>query len=404
MVNYPDTHFGMKKLGLHNWTIPDVPKFFSITETTWLSQVMEPQLIEAVPDEIKRLFEVARGSILYGWFFYPLLTLASEQLYRVQEAALKERCKIGGIKTYQLKKNGDVWDRKFSDLINDLHKAGLIDDEARSAWDNVRSLRNLTSHPERQSINVPSAAVASIAVCARRINHLFAGNPDFYTHLGERVRRAVGLDRKDHTFPIVVGIDVGGVDKGYHLAALRGAEIIGTLQTTSPEEATGWCVQLGAKIIAVDAPSGWSKGGEYKSREAERILAHSGISSYPTPVRAAADERGVHAWMINGERLYYSLKTAYRLFAGESAMLGERFCFETYPHAAVCAFAKIVVSAKNKKQDRPQLLRAAGLDITRLVGDDFVDAALCALVANCASVGYVTCMGNAEEGFIVCPS
>lgn len=79
-----DIHFGMKKLALHNWREPDVPKFFpGLTEDVWVDETMKPQLVAAVPEDVVRLFEIARGSILYGWLFYPLLTLASEQLHRV---------------------------------------------------------------------------------------------------------------------------------------------------------------------------------------------------------------------------------------------------------------------------------------------------------------------------------
>lgn len=44
-------HFGMKKLALHNWREPDVPKFFpGLTEEVWLREAMNPQLIAAVPE------------------------------------------------------------------------------------------------------------------------------------------------------------------------------------------------------------------------------------------------------------------------------------------------------------------------------------------------------------------
>lgn len=50
------------------------------------------QLNEAVPRPIRAMFEVARGTMCYGYFFYPLYTLGAEQLYRVAEAGIRHRC------------------------------------------------------------------------------------------------------------------------------------------------------------------------------------------------------------------------------------------------------------------------------------------------------------------------
>jgi len=60
-----DIHFGMKKLAPHNWREPGVPKFFPrLTEDVWVKATMKPQLVAAVPEDVVRLFEIARGSIL----------------------------------------------------------------------------------------------------------------------------------------------------------------------------------------------------------------------------------------------------------------------------------------------------------------------------------------------------
>ncbi len=122
-----DVHFGMKKLALHNWREPDVPKFFSgLTEEVWLREAMKPQLAAAVPEDVARLFEIARGSILYVWLFFPLLTLASEQLHRVQEAAVRARCKIAGIPLTKPQKDGSVRSRNFANLIGELSRTASV--------------------------------------------------------------------------------------------------------------------------------------------------------------------------------------------------------------------------------------------------------------------------------------
>jgi hypothetical protein len=44
-----------------------------------------------VPEPIRELFDVARGAMIYGWFFYPLFRLGEDQLHRVVEAAVVAR-------------------------------------------------------------------------------------------------------------------------------------------------------------------------------------------------------------------------------------------------------------------------------------------------------------------------
>ena len=60
----------------------------NIAPDKWLSEFLKSQLEENVPEEIMRLFEVARGAAIYGYFFYPQYALAIGQLFRVAESAL----------------------------------------------------------------------------------------------------------------------------------------------------------------------------------------------------------------------------------------------------------------------------------------------------------------------------
>lgn len=74
------TDFGFKKLTVENWLEPDgILKIFvdlytgeTITGNERAKGILEPKLLASVPLPIQRLFEVARGALLYGYFFYPL--------------------------------------------------------------------------------------------------------------------------------------------------------------------------------------------------------------------------------------------------------------------------------------------------------------------------------------------
>jgi predicted nuclease with RNAse H fold len=217
-----------------------------------------------------------------------------------------------------------------------------------------------------------------------------------------RVKRLVGFDNASRRFPVVVGIDVGGPGKGFHLVALRDRQICHVAKLATPAEVAACCAALEAEVIAIDAPSGWSRASG--TREAEAKLQARGISCFRTPQRAAALGRPFFAWVFNGEALFAALAPAFAHFDGRSYARGRPVCFETYPFAAATSLAGRKLRAADKDADRRLLLRAAGVDLTPLRGIDTVDAALCALVACAYVAGRHTAVGNCDEGFIVWPN
>ena len=105
--------------------------------------------------------------------------------------------------------------------------------------------------------------------------------------------------------------------------------------------------------------------------------------------------------MLNGERLYTALRAEFPLFDGK--IPNGRFCFETYPYVVSCGLAGRRLEAKNKRRDRRDIIRSAGIDDQPLTNGYFLDAAICAMAAFSVAIDYATMCGNAEEGFIVAP-
>jgi hypothetical protein len=169
---------GFKKLSAENWLEPEsVMSAFvtlslrdftksSITGDEWVNRFLNPQLNHTVPFEIHKLFEVARGAAAYGYLFYPLYTLAGEQLYRVAEAAVSAKCKLLGAKSSKV--------RSFQNKIYFLHKHKVIPQKDWIWWDSIRQLRNYASHPEHQTIMMPHDALYNVASVAKHVNDLFA--------------------------------------------------------------------------------------------------------------------------------------------------------------------------------------------------------------------------------------
>ncbi len=167
---------GFKNITSENWLEPDpVLKAFvkltshgpeQITADDLLKHIFEPRLNEYVPQEVKALFEVARGAMCYGYFFYPLYTLTSEQLFRVAETAVTLKCKA-------LRAPGSV--KSFAQKVDFLITKSVIPVEEKLRWEGIRGLRNIVSHPERQSIMPPGNAIHELHLIATIINRLFDG-------------------------------------------------------------------------------------------------------------------------------------------------------------------------------------------------------------------------------------
>ena len=169
--------------------------------------------------------------------------------------------------------------------------------------------------------------------------------------------RAVQKHPLTTTPPItVVGIDVGGVRKGFHAVALRDGVYAGQLATGDVQELAHWCRSVvGASVIAIDAPCRWSSDG--RARPCERELMRQGI-----------------------------------------------FCFETFPHAITWHLRNGEAKARQKRPQRTALLAQAGITTAPLTSIDWIDAALCALAAHrVASGAACLAFGEPDTGLIVVP-
>jgi predicted nuclease with RNAse H fold len=198
----------------------------------------------------------------------------------------------------------------------------------------------------------------------------------------------------------VVGVDVGGMKKGFHAVALRDNQIVAKLTRCSTLEVATWCRQQGAAAVGIDAPCQWSLTG--RARSCERELAGLGMSVFCTPSQAVGEVHPFYGWMVNGAELFRLLVPDYRLYDGRTALL-DPLCFETFPQAIACSLAGRNLSAKNKRADRRRLLVQAGISSEALPTIDDIDAALCALSAQHVLAGRFKAYGDAAEGFILLP-
>jgi len=174
MSDSPDIHFGMKRITPSNWQLPEMPEIYTnMTQEIWIQEHLTPKLNPEVPENIAALYEVARGAMIYGWYFYPLITLGAEQCLRVLETAVRRCCENNGIKTKVEGKDGKVFDTSFVKNIKALIKKGIIPAKDEKLWMAAKDIRNYASHPESQTILPPGMTLANLKITADRLNYLF---------------------------------------------------------------------------------------------------------------------------------------------------------------------------------------------------------------------------------------
>jgi hypothetical protein len=167
----------MKDLTQDNWLQPDPTSLaFSgaldlaaggirqMSVNEFIAYILEPHLSASVPESVRTLFEGARGAMAYGYYFYPLFMVGAEQLFRVAEAAVRERAQ-----QLQAPRNAT-----FNENIKFLVDRRLISEMDKFRWDSIRSLRNQASHPTHQQVLPPGPTISMLAEIAQVINQLFA--------------------------------------------------------------------------------------------------------------------------------------------------------------------------------------------------------------------------------------
>jgi hypothetical protein len=163
--------FGFKRLSLENWLTPDsawAGVFMSYSSSNqcegFVHDICEKHLADTVPLPVRKLFETARGALVYSVVFYPLLTLGAEQLMRVFETAVSMKC--------ERMSAPDIW--KFPQKIAWLVKHAAIPKEEEDRWKMVVELRNDASHPKDQKIFDLAMTLTILDLAEDLINPLFA--------------------------------------------------------------------------------------------------------------------------------------------------------------------------------------------------------------------------------------
>ena len=148
-----------------NWLLPDRKDYvpIGVTKEQWSAMFLKPELAPSVPRDVIRLFEIARGCMLYSWFFYPLATLGAEQCTRIVECAVWARCSA-------LQRESEY----FGENLRTLIATGVISRSDEPRWQALRALRNDRSHSKALMLLDPVQAAGFLRNTAEFVNSLFS--------------------------------------------------------------------------------------------------------------------------------------------------------------------------------------------------------------------------------------
>lgn len=165
--------FGYKRLTPENWLQPDpISSLFvrvrnglidTPTPDEWAEMFLRPQLASFVPEEVRALFNVARGVMAYGYLYYPLYELGIGQMYRVADAATVHKCNALGAPGLP----------SFHARIRWLRDQGVLSEAEADWWDATRRLRNWASHAQRPSVEPPGPVLGRVRRIVEAVNALF---------------------------------------------------------------------------------------------------------------------------------------------------------------------------------------------------------------------------------------
>jgi len=160
-----DEFLQFSRITHENWLAPDRKNYMplGVAKDQWVEPFLELRLETTVPRDVIQVFEVARGCMIYSWFFYPLATLAVKQCTRGAEFAARERCCI-------LQQEAE----NFGENLRTLIAAGIISVADESRWQVMRELRNNRSHLKGFMLTDPGQALGVLRTTAELINALFS--------------------------------------------------------------------------------------------------------------------------------------------------------------------------------------------------------------------------------------
>lgn len=170
---------GTKRLNRTNWLEPDQHgRPASVDAEAWRDAFLAIRLDPRVPAEIAAMFEAARGCMIYGGFFAPLVTLGVEHCYRLLEAAVRARCTQLGLPVAFRDRQGKERPLSFQHNLRQLIGREVVSEADATLWRQAGELRDWAALPEHHAAVGQDHAITALTRAAGLLGRLFAPTPD----------------------------------------------------------------------------------------------------------------------------------------------------------------------------------------------------------------------------------
>jgi hypothetical protein len=164
----------MKVIDHDNWLQADAGGRRDAADVrAWRQAFLSIRLASGVPDDVVRLFELARGGMLYSYFFQPLLITGVEQCYRALELGARVRCARLGHDIACVDRDGKAHPLSFGHNLGVLARYGLIQEADMQLWRQARELRDWVADPANQMALTREHGATALSRAAELLARLF---------------------------------------------------------------------------------------------------------------------------------------------------------------------------------------------------------------------------------------
>jgi hypothetical protein len=164
-----------KRLTAENFLLPDPltgeftgqdgdGRAHRLSAVDWAHEILAIALDGVVPVAARHRFELARGILLYGFFWYPLWVQGTVEALRGAELALEAACE------------GEHGPKRLSTAesrIEWLEKKGLLDVEEARMWESLVRVRDALAEAGETPILTPGRSLEVLETVAHVVNGLF---------------------------------------------------------------------------------------------------------------------------------------------------------------------------------------------------------------------------------------
>ncbi|MEW5771143.1 MAG: hypothetical protein AB1831_12375 [Pseudomonadota bacterium] len=164
----------MKRITPQNWLEPDPTGAPAGTDPqAWRDEFLAIDLDRKVPQAVAGMFETARGCLIYGRLFAPLVTLGVEHCYWVLEAGVRARCVQLGLPISVTDRQGRTHSLSFAHNLRQLQEKGAVGEEDLALWQQAGELRDWAAQPRHGEQVGPEHAHTALKRAAELLNGLF---------------------------------------------------------------------------------------------------------------------------------------------------------------------------------------------------------------------------------------